>query len=234
MPVEDRFLQEWGIDNDDAVAGHIRTWINGISPRLSPAHKERLFETAASIAEAEQAKYKCDPAETAHEHLRLCKLSLTSAELIQQIAAVYPGPWTGERAPIGELVNSLASFIEGNLQATTQDLKREAFSASMMIRITRKKIGKAYWALLRELAWLAGGRKALPAISTIRRYAERPRISIKTPWGRFWSKHFKTIKEALLVASDRKPQPFENAAADLLQLHVSSITSKGRLPQKPT
>jgi hypothetical protein len=72
--------------------------------QLSVGDQLWLLETAERIAAAEKAKAAWNPKAKASQDLRLYKIVTAAARLIREIGAIFPPPWTEERARLGAFV----------------------------------------------------------------------------------------------------------------------------------
>jgi len=200
-------LKTWGVRPDDPSVVAVRSWLARI--KLSIGDQFWLLETAERIAEAEKAKAAWNPKAEAAQDLRLCKIVTAAARLIQEIKAVFPAPWTDERARIGLLVAELAAFLEGTLAATMVVNKNASVSmASATVRTMkqhRSPKSRIYWELLQDLIWLASAKTA-GRISerSARRYVEDQRMS-RSPARAYWRRNFKLIQEAVRLNPLQKP-----------------------------
>lgn len=111
-------LSKWGVEWIDPHFKDIAKRLYRIWPPLSAADRELYFRTAESIAEAEKAKNAWNPKAARDRYTRLSKSAVAAAKLANEIGAMFPSPWTDERAPIGDLIQGLASFVAGSLKAT--------------------------------------------------------------------------------------------------------------------
>ena len=214
-------LATWGIhDTTDPEVKPILDRVRAFWPRLSPEDRELYLRTAESIAEAERAKAG-KPRATRAQHARLSRNAVSAAQLALEIGAMFPPPWTGDRAPVGTLIENLASFIEGSVGATFQAPIFEVTKAKALLKMTRASIGKKTrginWELLRDLAWLASGKKMeLPDERTIRRYLDGER-SRPNPAADRWKRNWPTVRDAVLLAASRQPAPFRKLARNYLR-----------------
>jgi ribosomal protein L35 len=100
---------------DDPRVPPIIQRLEKVLPRLTRRDKDLFFRAAESIAEAEQAKAHWNPKTGRSQHRRLSKSAIAAARLAEEIGAMMPPPWTGERAPISDLVQgALAPWADTN------------------------------------------------------------------------------------------------------------------------
>jgi len=204
-------FKSWGVPPDDLTVNAVRRRMARI--QLSIEDQYWLLETAEHIAAAETAKAAWNPKAKASEDLPLYKLVTAGARLIKKIAAVFPPPWTGERARLGAFVADMAAFLEGTLAATMVVDKNVVVSlASATARSMKQQRppgGRVYWELLQDLIGLASSKTA-GRISerSVRRYVEEQRMS-QSAARAYWRKHFKLIQEAVRLAPLEKPASFQ-------------------------
>jgi hypothetical protein len=200
-------LKTWGVRPDDPSVDAVRRRLARI--QLSIVDQSWLLETAERIAAAEKAKAAWNPKAKASQDLRLYKIVTAAARLIQEISAVFPPPWTEERARLGLLVAEMAAFLEGTLAATMVVNKNAVVSlASATARAMkqhRSPKSRVYWELLQDLIWLASAKTA-GRISerSVRRYVEDQRMS-RSAARAYWRRHFKLIQEAVRLNPLEKP-----------------------------
>ena len=208
-------LKKWGVPPDDLTGDTVKRRMTKI--QLSVGDQLWLLETAERIAAAEKAKAAWNPKAKASQDLRLYKIVTAAARLIKEIGAMFPPPWTEERARLGAFVAEMAAFLEGTLAATMVVQKNEVVSmASAMVRTMKQhRMPKSgvYWELLQDLVWLASAQKA-GRISerSVRRYLEKQRMSGSAARA-YWKRHFKLIQEAVRLTPLQKP-PSAKAVQD--------------------
>jgi hypothetical protein len=202
-------LKRWGVQSDDPSVIAVRKQLARI--QLSIEDQFWMFETAERIAAAEKAKAAWNPKAKAAQNLRLCKVVTAAARLIQEISAVFPPPWTEQRARLGLLVAEMAAFLEGTLAATMVVNKNAAVSlASATVRTMKQQRspkGRVYWELLQDLVWLASGKTA-GRISerSVRRYLEDQRMAESSARA-YWRRHFELIQAAVRLTPLQDPAP---------------------------
>ena len=200
-------LKSWGVPPDDLTVDAVRRRMAKI--QLSIEDQFWLLETAERIAAAEKAKAAWNPKAKASQDLRLYKIVTAAARLIKEIGAVFPPPWTEERARLGAFVGEMAAFLEGTLAATMVVHKNAAVSLASATARTMKQHrpprGRVYWELLQDLIGLASAKTA-GRISerSVRRYVEEQRMSGSAA-SAYWRTHFKLIQEAVRLAPLQKP-----------------------------
>ena len=214
----DMFVR-WSIPRTDLDAREVKVRLERTWHGWTAARKGLFLLAAESIVTAERAKFAWNPNST--QHRQLSKAAIAAAQLAQEIAIFFPPPWEGSRKPIGDLVTQLAAFITGTLRATISSDKRvSALVAREIIqglkRETPRATGRIHWELIRDLAWLASGKRVACSERTIRRYLEEPRLS-KSPRHTYWERYWNSIRSVSRLAPDRQPGAFKDAAKDYLK-----------------
>jgi hypothetical protein len=211
------------------ISKDIQKRLDKIWPRLSADDRELYLRTAESIAEAEKAKSAWNPKAVRDRYTRLSKNAVTAAKLANEIGAMFPSPWTGERAPMGDLIQGLAAFVAGSLHATyPTDTTKAVFTARALTRMTKREVSKKargmHWELICDLAWLASQQKVLPNERTVRRYLDERR-GVKDPAAVCWSRNWDLIRSACRLAPEARAEPFEKLLRRYLSAPFVSDTS---------
>ncbi len=192
------FLQKWGVSPEESSSNPrtstILSHLYKIWPRLTPDQRHLYLQTAERIAEAEMAKGAWNPKASRTRSIRLIKSAVASAKLVRELSSIFPPPWVGDEGKIGELVFGLASFIAGTLSATFPwDRDMAVDTASDALRSAKKKIarktGGMRWELLRDLVWLASGKRDHLDERTVRRYLDKRPIA-KNPLEAYWQPQY--------------------------------------------
>ncbi len=203
------FLQKWGVPPDessrDPRTSAILSRLYKVWPRLTPDQRRLYLQTAERIAEAEKAKGAWNPKASRKRSIRLIKSAVASAKLVHIELEFNFSATLGRRreGKIGELVFGLASFIAGTLSATFPwDRDIAVDTASDALRSAKKKIarktGGMRWELLRDLVWLASGKRDLDE-RTVRRYLDKRPIA-KNPLEAYWQPHMELIGAGIRLA----------------------------------
>jgi hypothetical protein len=214
-------ILKWGIFSDvDPRVDAILARLGRVCLRLSADDSVAYLRAAEHIAAAEKAKAEWNPKATRARYSHLARSAREAAELLKELNVLFPPPWAGERAPLGALMEGLASLIAGAVGATHPDLKRATIRASAGVQTAKKLLsrrGGIRWELLRDLVWLASGRRAKPDERTVRRYLEDQR-GPKNPAGKYWESNWKLLTSAAQLA----PQTHADAFTDALKLYLQS------------
>ena len=201
------FLQKWGVPPDESSSdprtSTILSQLYKVWPRLTADERRLYLQTAERIAEAEKAKGAWNPKASRKRSIRLTKSAVAAAKLVRELSSIFPPPWERDEGKIGELVFGLASFIAGVLPATFPwDRDSAVDTASDTLRTAKKKIarktGGMRWELLRDLVWLASGKRDLNE-RTVRRYLDK-RQHAKNPLDAFWRPHRESMENAFRLA----------------------------------
>ena len=233
---EFEYLDKWGVEWSDPQFKDIAKRLYGIWPRLSAEDRELYLRTAESIAEAEKAKSAWNPKAMRDQYTRLSKTAVAAARLANELGAMFPPPWTGERAPMGDLMQGLASFVAGSLHATfPKDRDTAVHTARFLLQTTRRSVSRKgrgmHWELIRDLAWLASQKKARPDERTVRRYLDEGR-HVKTPAQARWEGNWDLIRNAFRLAPNGPREPFEKLVKRYLKTPIVSDTSAEQAARK--
>jgi hypothetical protein len=228
---EFRYIRKWGIEWDDPHFQAIAKRLDRIWPRLSADDRDLYLRTAESIAEAEKAKNAWNPKAVRGRYARLSKNAVAAAKLANEIGAMFPPPWTGERAPIGDLMQGLAAFVSGSLDATyPADTTIAVYTARAFIRMTKRRLsrkaGGMHWELIRDLAWLASQKKVEPNERTVRRYLDEGRM-VKNPAEECWKRNWDLIRNACGLAPEGASEPFK----ELMKRYLNAPFVSGASPE---
>jgi hypothetical protein len=211
------FLKKWGCPIQELVfeprAAEVLSQMYKLWPRLTPNERRLYLETAESIAEAEKAKSIWNPKTTRERHIRVAKTAIAAAKLVREISSIFPPPWLGDEAEIGELVFELTSFISGTMDATFPWTRGAAIrTASGLLRTTKtrisRKTGGMKWELLRDLVWLASGKKLDLDERAVRRYLGK-QPSQKDLAAAYWRPNWPIVRHAFVLARECRTQPQE-------------------------
>jgi hypothetical protein len=217
------FLRKWGCWREEVLedprTGDILKRLYKVWPRLSADQRRVYLQAAESIAEAEKSKSTLNPRGTRERYMRLSKSAIAAAKLVQELSLIFPPPWAGEKAKIGELLFGLASFVSGARLATIPfEVDMTVDDASDLLRAAKKKIkrrvGGMRWELLRDLVWLASGRSRELDERTVRRYLDKQQTA-RNPVAAFWGQH--SIEHVYWVAKEWRGQlrePHTSSQAD--------------------
>lgn len=209
------FLRKWGCPIQELVfeprASEVLSRMYKLWPRLTPGQRHLYLLTAESIAEAEKAKSEWNPKASRARYARLAKNAVAAANLVKEISAVYPPPWIGEKYKIGELVLGLASFISGTFSATFPWERDEAVAtATGLLRTAKKRIARRTagmrWELLRDLVWLASGKRVELDERDVRRYLDQQR-SGRNPAEAYLRPHWGLLFQASRLGKQWRAQP---------------------------
>jgi hypothetical protein len=220
------YFRKWGVKFDDpdlriqAILENLyRVW-----PRFAEENRELYLRTAESIAAAEKAKVGWNPKASRERYARVAKNAVAAAQLAAELAVMFPPPWTGERAPIGTLLEGLASFVGGAVPATRPwELTEATIKARVRVQITKKRLQAkgVQWELLRDLAWLASGRTVQLDERSIRRYLDEP-THPKDPAARYWKRNWERLVNAVQLAPRTHASTFTDAVKAFLQSSLKS------------
>ena len=211
------FLEKWGCPipelNSEPRGSEILRRMYKLWKRLTGDQRRMYLQTAERIAEAEKAKTDWNPKASRERFIRLAKSVVAAAKLVEELRVVYPPPWVGEEYKIGELVFGLASFILGTFSATFPWARDEAASTARdLLRTAKKRIGRRTggmrWELLRDLVWLASGKRLELDERDVRRYLDEQR-SAKNPAEAYLRPHRELIWNATRLAKQWRAQPKE-------------------------
>lgn len=190
-PRRDDIIWRWGLQHDDLETNAILTRLSKTWRTWSSDRRERFLKTAEQIASAEHHKAVTVPIVALKRHLRLSKGATEAARLVSEIAAMFPPPWTGERAQVADLIAHLSVFIDSALGATTDSGMDKPHAIKNATRSIRSLGLRPRYGLLRDLAWLASS-KTLPSSfseRTVRMYLRhnvRHKPFSKAHWKRNW------------------------------------------------
>lgn len=215
--VNERF-RKWGLQDDDPTAKDVGARFVKLSLRVPEEALRSILETAESIVTAEKAKAAWNPKAYRKQYRRLSRTGVSAAKLAIEIAEIFPPPWEGEQAPLGLLIESLFLFVNGAVMATTH-LSRETLSvlrnAHRTLQSTRPlltgKTGRTHWELIRDLVWLASGKRSVRLSErTIRRYLEEPN-GPRIPEKDYWNSHWNDLVRLQRLVPARNTDRLENS-----------------------
>ena len=183
-------FHRWRLGRNDpdarVTAQHLaKTWA-----RWPTEKRELLLRVAEWIAKVEKAKAAWNPKTQREAYKRVARAAVAAARLAEELCAMFPPPWKGDRACIGVTVAELASFMKAGHRATSVPNRYVAalVTADLIDEHRGSLTGRAHWELLRDLAWLASGKRLLVSERTIRRYLERrhSRSLAAREWAAAW------------------------------------------------
>lgn len=192
----DQALSVWGIDSEDLDARAIGARVKRAWSKWEPFNRAALLRAADAVAAAERAKANWVPKKHRPRHRKLARCSVKAAELVVELAEMFPAPWTGTSREVGVLVTQLMALVDTALRATTVlDRDRAVWEAASHVRRLRKlPDGRVPWELLRDLAWLASGKDFEFSERTLRRYLNHK--ALEPPAGRVWESNFPKLRSA--------------------------------------
>jgi hypothetical protein len=98
---EFEYLEKWGVEWRDPQFKEIAKRLYRVWPRLSAEDRELYLRTAESIVQAEKAKNAWNPKAQRDRYARLSKNAVAAAALANELGAMFPSPWTGEKRAHG-------------------------------------------------------------------------------------------------------------------------------------
>ena len=135
---EHHLARRWGLEADDLDARVITTRLDRVWRSWPLDEREKLLVTAECLAFAERQKRLWNPKENAERYRRLSQSAITAARLADELAAIFPPPWDGERVSVGSLIDELSRFVTGILYSTTFPAVRGA-TLEAQARMTRAR-----------------------------------------------------------------------------------------------
>lgn len=198
----------WSLQARDREARPITLRLAKAWDHWTTSQRGLLLSTAEAIAKAELAKRAWNPKGSRIRHKQLCKVGVTAAQLANEIGTLFPPPWSEEYKAVQDLVARLGGFAVDILEVTAiadQDMAW-GFAALMLQELkdaTPRHHGRASWVLLRDLIWLASGKRITCSERTIRRYLTKRKRS-PTPADAVWRRHFSHVRNASLLTPGRE------------------------------
>ncbi len=214
------FLAKWGypvrVWNDDPQVLEIMERLDRFWPGLSAADRQLYLQTAESVAEAEKARRAWNPKASRKRFIQLAKTAVWAAKLANALSELFPPPLAGESAPLWDLMGGLGSFVAGVVAATVPiDTNVSARKANQLVKTTKQRLQRKArginWELVRDLAWLASGKKITLDERAVRRYLEKVR-STTSPAKKLMVNNWELIRTASRLASAGGSDVFEGIA----------------------
>lgn len=219
-------LRRWRLPVDDLNARAIADRLGVLWQSWTFQQRLILLTAAENVATAEAALHDwMQGAEQKRRYKLLAHQCKTAMRLAEDITRLFPPPWKEAHEPVRQLIASLVDFAGTGLEESAvldhNIAGRLARSALHDLRRKTPRGGaRASWALVGELAWLAGGkRKRQPCDeSTIRRYARTPNRRILPPGADSWRRVWNALKVVMpLLSSTKIEHRFTTAARDFLR-----------------
>jgi hypothetical protein len=187
-------FERWILAGDDLDAQAAKNKLQKLQPYWTEEQQFQLLRTAEAIAREIKARAAWErDREQRERYKNVARRCVTAARLARNLLRVFPPPWHGDRAVVGQLITSLLDLAVSGVQETALLDHGLAFAlahqAVVNLADVHKKTPKHLRpssALIAELAWLAGGKRyRIRDEHTIRRY-RHARKSVMPPGAASW------------------------------------------------
>src|SRR5262249_5642309 len=115
-PLAEAF-DKWGVPQDDLHANSVAKRLTKLWTNWSHEQRRLLLKAADCVAKAEKLKLRASKTPRTQKRRHVTRCAIDAAKVAQVIARLFPPPWKGDRAPIGDVVDHLGSFMVAALRA---------------------------------------------------------------------------------------------------------------------